>query len=95
MTLAFRQAIHLADAIASNELSTYARAHKRVGRLPKLLGSAMLLMDRSTMIRERALKTLCAKPALFEHLLAIHLGETSPFSFGMFANLGWQLLTAR
>lgn len=95
MTLAFRQAVHLASALASNDLKSYAVAHRRIGRLPNLLGSAMLLMDHSTRFRTRALNALAGKPALFEHLLAVHLGETSPLSFGTFADLGWQLLTAR
>ncbi len=95
MTLAFRQAIHLADAIASENPREYAVAHRRIGRLPNLLGGAMLLMDRSATVRNRALKVFCANPAMFAHLLAIHLGESSPFDIGAFADLGWQLLAAR
>lgn len=97
MTLAFRQAVELAAAVASNDLQMYAAAHRRIGRLPNLLGSAMLMMDRNATLRNRVLKALNCKPAVFERLLAVHLGEASPFDFGVseLATLGWQLLTAR
>jgi flavin-dependent dehydrogenase len=96
MTLGFRQAVELGRAIASNNPQGYAAAHQRIGRLPNLLGGAMLLMDRRAMVRNRALKALRRSPATFEHLLAVHLGE-SPFGFPLskLANLGWHLLTAR
>jgi flavin-dependent dehydrogenase len=96
MTLAFRQAVELARAVGANDLRIYAAAHRRIGRLPNLLGSAMLLMDRNSDIRNRALKALNNKPSIFERLLAVHLGESSPFDFEFseLATLGWQLLTA-
>jgi len=96
MTLAFRQAVKLGEAIASNDLRKYAAAHRQIGRLPNLLGSAMLLMDRHAGFRSRALSALSTNPAIFERLLAIHLGDMSPFDLGVFglANLGWRLLTA-
>jgi flavin-dependent dehydrogenase len=97
MALAFRQAVELGGALASGNLQGYSAAHRRIGRLPNLLGGAMLLMDRSAALRNRALKVLCGNPALFRRLLAIHLGEVSPLDFGVMgaASLGWQLLTAR
>ncbi|HEY5163254.1 MAG TPA: FAD-dependent monooxygenase [Terriglobales bacterium] len=97
MALAFRQAVQLGKALAGNDLRGYAAAHHQISRLPNLLGSAMLLMDRSATFRGRVLKALCGNPAMFEHLLAVHLGEASPFDFGVYglATLGWQLLTAR
>jgi len=97
MTLAFRQAVKLSEAIAANDLRRYGAAHRQIGRLPNLLGSAMLLMDRSPGFRSRALNALSKNPAIFERLLVIHLGELSPFDFGMskLATLGWRLLTVR
>jgi flavin-dependent dehydrogenase len=96
MTLAFRQAVQLGKAIASGDLHAYAAAHRKIGRLPKLLGRAMLLMDRSATFRRRALKALSSEPGVFDRLLAVHLGEESPFQFGIsgIAALGWQLLIA-
>ena len=97
MTLAFRQAVKLSEAILSNDLRNYAAAHRQLGRLPNLLGNAMLFMDRSAGFRSRALNTLSKNPAIFERLLAIHLGEISRLEFGVFglANLGWRLLASR
>jgi len=97
MTLAFRQAVELGKALAAGNLQAYSAAHRRIGRLPNLLGGAMLLMDRSAALRGRALNVLCGNPALFRRLLAIHLGELSPLDFGLMgaASLGWQLLMAR
>lgn len=95
MALAFRQAVQLGEAVAWNDLRGYAAAHRQIGRLPNLLGRAMLLMDRSATFRARALTALCGNQKMFQHLLAIHLGEASPFDVGAFANLGWQFLTAR
>ena len=96
MTLAFRQAVKLGEAIAAKDLRKYAAVHRQIGRLPNLLGSAMLFMDRSPGFRARALNALSKNPAIFERLLAVHLGDMSPFDFGVFglANLGWRLLTA-
>ena len=95
LTLAFRQAVHLGEALALNDLPKYAVAHRQIARLPNLLGKAMLLMDRNAQFRSRALNALSRNPAIFETLLAIQLGEMSPFKFGMsgLANLGWSLLT--
>ena len=97
MTLGFRQAVALGEALAEENLRRYAAAHRQIGRLPNLLGSAMLFMDRSDLFRNRALRALSRNPATFERLLALHLGEVSPLRFGMsgLATVGWQLLTAR
>jgi flavin-dependent dehydrogenase len=96
MALAFRQAVELARAMAANDLRIYAAAHRQIARLPNLLGSAMLLMDRNPGVRNRALKALHNKSSIFERLLAVHLGESSPFDFGFseLATLGWQFLVA-
>ena len=96
MTLAFCQAMALGDALVSGDLRSYAVAHRNIGRLPNLLGSVMLLMDRNRGFRRRALGALSGNPGVFERLLAIHLGQISPLDFGLLgaANLGWQLLTA-
>lgn len=97
MTLAFRQAVELGDAIAASDLRKYAAAHHRIAWLPSLLSKAMLLMDRNAQFRSRALNVLSRNPAIFEKLLAIQLGEMSPFNFGMsgLAQVGWGLLTER
>jgi len=96
MTLAFRQAVELGQAVASGDLRSYAAAHRKIGRLPKMLGKAMLMMDSNAAFRRRAMKALANEPGIFSRLLALHLGEESAFRFGISgaAALGWQLLIA-
>ena len=96
MTLAFRQAVELGNAVAAGDLGFYAAAHRKIGRVPRLLGSAMLLMDRNAGFRGRALKALSNEPRVFERMLALHLGEKLSFQLGISgaAALGWQLLLA-
>ncbi len=96
LAMAFRQAVALGSALAEGELGGYEAQHRRIGRLPQFMGRTMLLMDRSRWIRERALRALCAQPALFQRLLEVHVGEMPLAKFGVrgFFDLGWQILTA-
>jgi len=96
LALAFRQALSLADAMAANDLSIYQKAHRKIEALPQFMRRSMLLMDKSTVIRQRTLKALQAEPSLFARMLSVHVGELPPFRFGLssLANLGWQLLKA-
>jgi flavin-dependent dehydrogenase len=82
LALCFRQALALASAIKAEDLTQYERAHRKIHRLPHLMSRAMLLMDRSPLIRARALKTLQRKPDLLSHLLQFHLGDAPLRLFG-------------
>jgi hypothetical protein len=56
----------------------------------------MLMMDRSTTIRRRALRALSLHPDLFAKMLAVHVGEVPVRKFvahGLL-DLGWQMLVA-
>ena len=96
LALAFRQALSLARAIVADDLSQYEAEHRRIQVLPHFMRRAMLLMDRSAVIRRRALKALHGKPSLFERMLAVHVGEVplSKFGAATIADFGWQMLTA-
>jgi hypothetical protein len=53
-------------------------------------------MDKSHLLRKRALRALSVDPSLFARMLAIHTGALSPLPFmvqGTLA-LGWRLITA-
>jgi menaquinone-9 beta-reductase len=78
LSLRFRQATALADAISKDDLSSYQIAHRRLARTPAVTGSAMLSLDGSTWLRDRSMRGLARDPKLFERLLAVHLGEKSP-----------------
>lgn len=94
--MSFRQAVALGHALAANDLSLYQSAHQRISSLPSFMAQSMLLMDKSSWIRHHALRAFVRKPALFERLLSVHVGELSLRSFGLrgILNLGWQLLMA-
>ncbi|MFN7995825.1 MAG: NAD(P)/FAD-dependent oxidoreductase [Bryobacteraceae bacterium] len=72
---AFRQAIALADSLASGDLAHYQAEHRRLARLPALMANCMLAMDRSATLRERALRALAAQPRAFRKMLSIHVGR--------------------
>ena len=96
MAMAFRQALALGRALSADDLSIYEAAHRQISNLPACMAHGMLLMDRSSWIREHALRAFAAHPPLFERLLSIHVGESSLRSFGArgILNLGWRLLAA-
>jgi len=75
LALAFRQSLALAEALSANDLSLYQRAHTRLRRLPHLMASTMLLLDRSPRLCAASLTLLARYPGLFARLLALHLGE--------------------
>lgn len=75
LSLAFRQAIALADAIAANDLASYQRAHTAMRRLPHLMATTMLLLDRSPLLRSTSIAILRRHPQIFSSLLALHIGH--------------------
>jgi len=96
LALSFRQALALGRAFAANDLSIYGRMHRQIDALPQFMRRTMLLMDKSSTLRNRALRVFEAKPSLFERMLAVHVGELplQKFGAGAIANFGWQMLTA-
>lgn len=96
LAMAFRQALALSYALASNNLSLYQAAHRQISTLPSFMSQSMLLMDKSSWVRERALRVLVKKPVLFERMLSVHVGEIGLRDFGIasMVHFGWQLLVA-
>ncbi|HCC57612.1 MAG TPA: hypothetical protein DEQ47_10175 [Solibacterales bacterium] len=93
LCLAFRQAASLADAMAEGSLAAYQRIHPRLATRPNMMAEMMLLLDRSSWLRARALHALASEPSLFRRLLAMHVGELSlPAFAGVSAQLGWRLI---
>ena len=80
LALCFRQALALANALKAEDLPDYERVHRKIHHLPHLMSRTMLLMDRSPIIRIKALKTLQRRPDLFSHLLQFHIGD-APLRF--------------
>ena len=93
--LGFQQAAVLAEALANDDLEQYQAAHRRLARRPHWMARLMLLLGEQPILRERTLRVLRTEPRLFERLLAVHVGESSPLHLattGML--LGWRLLAA-
>lgn len=95
LSLSFRQATALADALAAGDLKRYQEAHQRLLSRPRLIGNLLLLLDRQNEIRKRTMRALEAAPQLFERMLAYHVGETQPLQLAASgAHFGWRFLTA-
>ena len=96
LSLGFRQAIALADALEANDLSQYQAAHRRLARRPSLMGRLMLLLSGHASLRERTLQAFMSDPRIFAQLLAVHIGARSQAQLAAAgALLGWQLIAAK
>ena len=96
LSMAFRQAIALAEAMRAGSLQQYEVAHSRIARLPRMMSTLMLAMDKHPHFRRRVFRALTSKPDYFRRLLAIHTGAMSPLNLGLreTVSLGWHLLAA-
>jgi flavin-dependent dehydrogenase len=93
LCLTFRQANLLAGAMARGDLSSYQNVHRRLAIRPSLMAEMMLLMDRSTWLRGRALRAMASNPPIFRRLLAMHVGALSlPGFAATSAELGWRVI---
>lgn len=81
LAMSFRQALLLADSIASGNLEVYEARHAATLALPQRMAAMMLLLDRFGALRARALPVLAARPELFRKLLAVHVGEQGLANF--------------
>jgi menaquinone-9 beta-reductase len=93
LRLCFRQALALTDALLLGDLPSYERAHRKLAFLPTLTGKLMLLLADKGLLRERAIRTMAARPEVFGRLLAIYAGDSTPaqwISAGVL--FGWQFL---
>ena len=94
LCLLFQQALALARAMESGDLSFYEAEHRRIGKRPELMANLMLLLDGRKRLRRRAIRAMAARPRLFARMLAMHVGEISPLSFASNGlALGWRILT--
>lgn len=75
LAIAFRQALALGDALAAEDLAQYRKAHRRIMRLPAMMGGLMLELDRRPAVRRAAISAMAARPAIFHALLALHVGD--------------------
>lgn len=96
LCLAFRQALALAEALEREDLSGYQAVHRRLMRRPALMATLLLSFDGRPRLRRSVLNALAAQPAIFEKMLAMHVGALSPVDFAASGlALGWQMLAGR
>ncbi len=95
MCMAFRQALALGEAIEADDLQLYQRAYERIRRGPALMADLLLLLDRRSGIRRRVFTSFSARPEVFSHMLAFHVGAR-PFYLlaSTLLSLGWGMITA-
>ncbi len=95
LSLGFRQAIALADALAAGDLSIYQKTHRRLARRPALMGRLMLILDKHSLLRERMLRAFDSDARLFARLLAVHVGAKSEAHLAATGALfGWRFVAA-
>jgi menaquinone-9 beta-reductase len=94
LSMAFQQAIQLAEALHREDLSLYEAAHRKIAAIPVAMTRLTLLMERSDSIRRRALRIFQQSPGLFSRLLSIHAGALPMSSVGVseIIEFGWKLL---
>lgn len=96
LSLAFRQATALAEAICCDDLGKYQRAHAQINSFPRRMGELILKMDDSPRLRRKVFRAFAAEPEMFEKLLTMHTRTISPLQLGVSRCLrfGWSILRA-
>ena len=95
LRLCFRQALALADAMEAGDLRRYESAHRKLALRPTRMCKLILMLTRNGRLRERAIRSMTAKPEIFGKLLAMHVGDSTTaqvVSAGL--QLGWQFLAS-
>jgi menaquinone-9 beta-reductase len=74
LSLAFEEALALADALACENLAEYQAAHTRITKVPVRMTKLLLTLDASPLLRCGVLRVLARNPKLFSKLIALHMG---------------------
>ncbi len=80
LSLAFRQALALSEALVSGGLDSYQSEHERLARHSGSLAALLLALDRFPTLRYCALQLLALNPGIFAGILTRHLGEVRQVS---------------
>lgn len=75
LSLAFRQAAALVQAVESGNLDYYERAHRLISLRPRRMAALLLALERRPRLRAHVLARMSRHPEIFARLLAIHTGE--------------------
>lgn len=74
LTLAFRQALALAEALERNDLATYEVEHRRIRKRPVMMSRLLVALSDHRHLRHRVFSAFASEPSLFSKLLAAHTG---------------------
>jgi flavin-dependent dehydrogenase len=77
LSIGFRQALTLAEALEQNDLASYQAAQRKIGRMPLRMARLMLFVGDRAWLRRRVLYALAAQSQMFEAMLATHVGASS------------------
>jgi menaquinone-9 beta-reductase len=96
MSLALQQAVQLGEALARNDLSYYAAAHRRITKVPARVTRLLLQMGRSAWLRRKTIRLFASNAGLFSKAVSIHTGgiESDPLKVREVFGFGWQVLRA-
>lgn len=96
LSLAFQQALALAEALTRGDLGEYQRKHRVISGFPRVMGEWMLKLDDFPSLRRRVFRSFVQSPEMFAKLLAMHTRTISPLQLGLKQCLqfGWSLLRA-
>jgi flavin-dependent dehydrogenase len=95
LSLAFGQALLLADCLREGDLARYHKEHRRLSLRPLLMAKLMLTLDGRPRLQHRTLRVFGRRPEIFRRLVALHVGMLSPLHLALDGlTLGWGLLTA-
>jgi 2-polyprenyl-6-methoxyphenol hydroxylase-like FAD-dependent oxidoreductase len=96
LSLAFQQALCLAEAVGRDDLSQYESAHRRITRAAMRMTRLLLWMNASAALRRKVLRLFDTRPAIFSKMILVHAGQCAPDMLGTYEmlNLGWRVLWA-
>ena len=96
MSLAFKQAIALGDALGTGDLAAYAMAHQRITSSAVRMARLLLLMGSNVALRRKTLRLFAENPALFSRMMAAHTREVGSEALQArdVMGLGWRILWA-
>ena len=95
LSLAFQQALHLADALASGNLARYQTAHDRLTLTAMRVTRLLLVMNDSAWLRRKVLRLFAMRPNLFAQMISVHTQpQPEPLKACEIVNLTWQVLRA-
>ncbi len=96
MSLAFQQAFQLGEALARNDLSYYAAAHRRITKVPARITRLLLQLGRSAWLRRKTIRLFASNPGLFSKVISIHTSgiESDQLKVREVFGFGWQVLRA-